>query len=111
MAHVVAAASRASWGVIRMPKQRNVAAAKAAPNGAGNIWTFTALQAETKLMVSWMVGSRYGTTAYELLSDLKERVTDRFQLTTDGFPAYADAVRAYPLSPLVRFSAHLGSEE
>jgi hypothetical protein len=53
----------------------------------------------------------YGTTAYELLSDLKERVTDRFQLTTDGFPAYADAVRAYPLSPLVRFSAHLGSEE
>jgi hypothetical protein len=58
------------------------------------VWTFTALDAETKLMVSWMVGDRDGTTAYQLMSDLKERITDRIQLTTDGFPAYADAVGA-----------------
>jgi IS1 family transposase len=75
-------------------KSRNVADAKAAPDGAGSVWTFRALDAETKLMVSWLVGDRDGTTAYQLMSDLKERITDRIQLTTDGFPAYADAVGA-----------------
>jgi lambda repressor-like predicted transcriptional regulator len=52
-------------------KARNVADAKAAPDDAGNVWTFTALDADTKLMVSWMVGDRDGTTAYQPMSDLK----------------------------------------
>jgi hypothetical protein len=44
------------------------------------------LDADTKLMISLMVGDRVGTTAYQLMSDLKTRITDRIQLTTDGFP-------------------------
>jgi len=75
-------------------KSRNVQSAKAAPDGAGNVWTFTALDADSKLMVSWMVGDRNDVTAYQLMSDLKVRLTDRVQLTTDGFPAYTGAVEA-----------------
>jgi IS1 family transposase len=75
-------------------KNRNVPAAKAAPEGAGNVWTFTALDADSKLMVSWMVGDRNDVAAFHMLSDLKMRLTDRVQLTTDGFPAYLGAVAA-----------------
>jgi IS1 family transposase len=75
-------------------KQKNVADAKAAPDGAGNVWTFTAIDADSKLMVSWMVGGRNDVTAYHLMCDLNERLTDRIQLTTDGFPAYLGSVAA-----------------
>jgi IS1 family transposase len=75
-------------------KSRNVPNAKAAPDGAGNVWTFTAIDADSKLMVSWMVGDRNDVTAYHLMSDLKGRLTDRIQLTTDGFPAYLGSVAA-----------------
>jgi IS1 family transposase len=68
--------------------QRNVADAEAAPDGAGNVWTFTAIEPDSQLMVSWMVGGRNEVTAYHLMCDLKGRLTDRMQLTTDGFPAY-----------------------
>lgn len=75
-------------------KKRNVPDAKAAPDGAGDIWTFTALDADSKLMVSWMVGSRTGTTAHHLMADLKYRLAERVQITTDGFPPYVNAVGA-----------------
>jgi IS1 family transposase len=75
-------------------KKGNVPNAKTAPDGAGNVWTFTALDADSKLMVSWMVGDRNDVTAFHLLSDLKGRLTDRIQLTTDGFPAYLGSVAA-----------------
>jgi len=75
-------------------KKRNVAAAKAAPEGAGDVWTFAAIDGDSKLMVSWMAGARDGTTAYQLMSDLKERLVSRVQITTDGFPPYVMAVGA-----------------
>jgi IS1 family transposase len=73
-------------------KGKNVAAAKAAPEGAGNVWTFTALDADSKMFVSWLVGSRDGDTAFQFMSDLKDRLANRVQLTTDGLKAYVDAI-------------------
>lgn len=73
-------------------KQKNVAGAKAAPFGAGNVWTWTALDSETKLIVSWMVGDRDADTATYFVDDLKTRLANRVQLTTDGLALYLDAV-------------------
>jgi IS1 family transposase len=73
-------------------KAKNVADAKAAPEGAGNVWTFTALDADSKMIVSWLVGSRDGDTAWNFMCDLKERLANKVQLTTDGFAGYKDAV-------------------
>jgi IS1 family transposase len=73
-------------------KQKNVATAKAAPYGAGDVWTWTALDADTKLIVSYYVGDRSGEAAIELMDDLRARVENRVQLTTDGHKAYLEAV-------------------
>jgi len=74
-------------------KERNVKAAKAAPAGAGNVWTWTALDAESKLIVSWAVGGRDAGTARDVMEDLQSRVKTRMQLTTDGLRLYLDAVQ------------------
>jgi IS1 family transposase len=79
------------WGFC-YSKKRNVAAAKAAPERAGDVWTFTALDADSKLIVSWLVGSRDGDTAFNFMDDLRVRLATRVQLTTDGLAAYVDAV-------------------
>ncbi len=73
-------------------KQKNVRDAKAAPDGAGNVWTWTALDADTKLIVSWWVGDRSSSTGVVFLRDLKSRLANRVQLTTDGHGAYLEAV-------------------
>jgi len=73
-------------------KQKNVATAKAAPEGAGDVWTWTALDADTKLIVSYFVGDRSGASAIELMDDLRARITNRVQLTTDSHKAYLEAV-------------------
>jgi IS1 family transposase len=73
-------------------KAKNVARAKAAPADAGNTWTWTALDADTKLILSWMVGGRDASYALALMDDLRQRVTNRMQLTTDGHAAYLSAV-------------------
>ena len=73
-------------------KQKNVADAKSAPEGAGDVWTWTALDAETKMMVSWQVGARDAVSAYLLMEDVQGRVKSRMQLTTDGLSAYLSAV-------------------
>ncbi|MDB5439363.1 MAG: transposase [Caulobacteraceae bacterium] len=73
-------------------KQKNVAAATAAPDGAGDVWTWTAIDAETKLMVSYFVGDRSGESAMVLMDDLRGRLSNRVQLTTDGHKAYLEAV-------------------
>jgi len=74
-------------------KQRNVATAKAAPDGAGDVWTWTALDADTKLMVSYFVGDRSGESALILADDLRARlVSDRVQITTDGHRPYLAAI-------------------
>ncbi len=73
-------------------KQRNVATAKAAPEGAGDVWTWTAIDADSKLIVSYLVGDRWGEQAIELMDDLRSRLSNRVQLSTDGHRAYLDAV-------------------
>lgn len=73
-------------------KQKNVADAKAAPNGAGDVWTWTAIDADSKLMVSYFVGDRGAESAMILMDDLRARLANRVQLTTDGHRAYLEAV-------------------
>ena len=73
-------------------KQKNVATAKAAPDGAGDTWTWTALDSESKLIVSYMVGGRDSEYAIGFMDDLRARLANRVQLTTDGHKAYLEAV-------------------
>src|SRR5438270_10903728 len=73
-------------------KQKNVAGAKAAPEGAGDVCTWTALDADSKLILSWAVGGRDAGYALALMDDLRGRITTRVQLTTDGHRAYLEAV-------------------
>lgn len=73
-------------------KQRNVAAAKAAPAGAGDVWTWTAIETTSKLIISYLSGARDGEYAMALMDDLRQRITTRVQLTTDGHKAYLQAV-------------------
>ncbi|KQW22427.1 transposase [Afipia sp. Root123D2] len=74
-------------------KERNVKGAKAAPEGAGNVWTWTALDADTKLICTWAVGGRDADTAQLFMEDLQARVKTRTQITTDGLRLYLDAVQ------------------
>ena len=73
-------------------KQKNVATAKAAPEGAGDVWTWTALDADTKLILTWAVGGRDAEYAMALMDDLRSRLITRVQLTTDGHRPYLQAV-------------------
>jgi IS1 family transposase len=73
-------------------KQKNVATAKAAPEGAGDIWTWVGMDAQTKLAVSYYVGSRDGEAAKIFIGDLAGRLANRGQLTSDGHKAYLEAV-------------------
>lgn len=73
-------------------KQKNVATAKKAPPGAGDIWTWVGLDADTKLAASFFVGGRDGDAALEFMTDLAGRLVNRVQLTSDGHKAYLDAV-------------------
>lgn len=76
-------------------KQKNVAAAKGEPEG--DVWTWTAIDADSKLIISYMVGDRSGDTANFFIDDLRQRVDGRMQLTTDGHKAYLEAVAgAFP---------------
>lgn len=60
--------------------------------GAGDIWTWVAIDPDTKLVPCWMVGKRNATYAYHFMSDLKSRLANRVQLTTDGHNAYLRGV-------------------
>jgi IS1 family transposase len=75
-------------------KAKNVKTAKAAPEGAGDVWTWTALDSVSKLIVTWMVGGRDAGYAVEFIGDLKRRLATRVQLTTDGLRVYLEAVEA-----------------
>src|SRR5712691_12498530 len=82
------------WGWIYC-KRKNVTAEIAAKNPhAGDVWLWTALDADSKLMVSWRVGPRDLTTAYDFTHDLSDRLKNRVQLTTDGFKVYLEAVES-----------------
>lgn len=73
-------------------KDKNVKAAKVAPNGAGDVWTWTAIDCDSKMILSYEVGDRSGATAIEFMDDLRARLANRVHLTTDGHKAYLEAV-------------------
>ncbi len=80
------------WGFV-YAKKSTVPRAKNAPEGAGDAWTFTAFDAESKLIISYLVsGDRGGRAALEFMDDLRGRLDDRPQISTDGLKAYAEAV-------------------
>ena len=74
-------------------KERAVKYAKSAPDGAGDTWTFTAIDADSKLITSYLAsGERDGESALAFMDDLRGRLEDRPQLSTDGLTAYVGAV-------------------
>jgi IS1 family transposase len=73
-------------------KQKNVSHMKKRVDGAGDTWTWTAIEADTKLIVSHFVGGRDGECAMWFMDDLKSRLANRVQLTSDGHRAYLEAV-------------------
>jgi IS1 family transposase len=75
-------------------KNDNVKRAKNAPEDAGDCWTWTAIDADSKLLVSWLVGDRRVNTAVRFVDDLRSRLANRVQLTSDGHHPYLQAVDA-----------------
>jgi IS1 family transposase len=73
-------------------KKATLKTAKAAPEGAGDAWTWTALDADSKLIISYLVGGRDAAWAGEFMQDVADRVANRIQLTTDGHKPYLGAV-------------------
>jgi IS1 family transposase len=73
-------------------KERNVPKDKAGQFGYGDVWTFTAICADTKLVPSWFIGNRDAESATIFLKDLSARLSNRIQLSTDGHKMYLDAV-------------------
>jgi hypothetical protein len=71
--------------------------------GIGSVWTRTAIDADTKLIASWMVGNRDVMAAHEFMKDLAGRLSNRVQLTTDGLAAYLSAVEK-------NFGRHVGED-
>ena len=72
--------------------KRTSPTAKAAPEGAGDIWTWVGLDADTKLVASWYVGDRDSEAAMTFMDDLAPRLANRVQLTSDGHKPYLEAV-------------------
>ena len=79
------------WSFVGM-KQKNVPAERKGEFGIGDVWTWTAIDADTKLNVSWLLGDRTTATATEFMVDLASRLTSRVQITSDGHKAYLEAV-------------------
>jgi IS1 family transposase len=73
-------------------KDNNVPKAMKGQFGYGDVWTFTAICADTKLVPCWRVGQRDGENAKEFMADVAARLSTRVQLTTDGHKMYLEAV-------------------
>jgi IS1 family transposase len=71
-------------------KQKNVTPENR-DNGWGDVWTWVALDSDTKLVPTWFVGNRNASAAYHFMHDLKPRLAHRVQLTTDGLKCYLEA--------------------
>jgi IS1 family transposase len=72
-------------------KEKNTPASKKG-SGVGNVWTWVGIDSETKLVISWYVGNRDASSAYTFMRDVKSRLIQRVQLTTDGHQSYLEAV-------------------
>ena len=72
-------------------KMKNTSAEKI-QQGWGDVWTWTAIDADTKLIISYTIGNRGAGTAHAFMQDVASRISNRIQLTTDGHRVYAEAV-------------------
>jgi IS1 family transposase len=73
-------------------KEKNVPADKQGKFGYGDVWTTTGIDADTKLIISYLIGRRDAKTANAFMQDLKSRISNRVQMTTDGHKVYVNAV-------------------
>lgn len=80
------------WSFIGVKAKNRAKSKRAIDPTAGDVWTWTAIESETKLIISYLVGGRDAEYALMLMDDLRSRVTSRMQLTTDGHSAYLGAV-------------------
>lgn len=78
------------WSFI-YAKNKIVPTAKAAPAVAGEVWTWTAIDADTKLIISYLAGGRNSDYAAEFMEDVTSQIDGKVQLTTDGFKPYLEA--------------------
>src|SRR5580692_9005875 len=78
------------WSFVGAKEKNTTTATKA--KGWGDCWTWTALDADTKLIPCWYVGTRDAKAAYHFMHDLAARLANRVQLTTDGHKPYLTAV-------------------
>lgn len=79
------------WAFCQM-KQKNVPVAHKDELGYGDVYTFTAIDPDTKLCAGYLVGQRNQVSAYHFMDDLASRLANRIQLSTDGFSQYVNAV-------------------
>jgi IS1 family transposase len=97
-------------------KEKNVPADKRGIFGYGDVWTWVALCADTKIVPSWMIGGRDAGTAFKFMQDLAGRLSNRVQLTTDGHRAYLSAVEdtfgsGIDYAMLVKIYGHEGGND
>ncbi len=76
-------------------KEKNLPEEMRRMPGVGCMWTWTAIDADTKLLISWKMGARDAATAHVFMRDVQERLANRVQITTDGNSVYLDAVLDY----------------
>ena len=92
-------------------KQKNVPAMKKPVEGVGDTWTWTAIDADSKLILQWYVGDRTGETAKFFVDGVADRLATRVQLTTDGLKAYLDAVEgAFGICDVLLFGVGEGPD-
>jgi IS1 family transposase len=76
-------------------KDKNLPAEMRGMPGVGSMWTWTAICADSKLMISWQLGARDAANAHAFMSDVASRLSNRVQMTTDGNIVYLDAINSY----------------
>ena len=81
------------WNFVHA-KAKNVPQEKRGQFGFGDVWTWTGIDADSKLMIGWYVGKRDADAAHAFMRDLADRLSNRVQLTSDGHHAYLEAVDA-----------------
>jgi IS1 family transposase len=79
------------WSFVGM-KEKTVPEERRGEPGIGDAWTWTALDPDSKLMCTWLVADRSPDSARDFMADLASRLGHRVQITTDGYPAYLDAI-------------------
>ena len=80
------------YGLSAIQRKRMYQKIRQGQFGYGDVWTWTAIDADTKLVPSWLVSDRTACAATEFIKDLAGRLSNRIQLTTDGHKAYLEAV-------------------